>query len=70
MSVSTPHGYLRAHHILLLHLRQECLHIVTHEIEFMLAVVFRRMEGDLGWRETKYQPTASNVDIGKSNYVS
>ena len=46
------------------------LHIIAHKIEFMPAVAFGGMAGNLGGRYGEDQPTATRVNGGKPQHIT
>jgi hypothetical protein len=55
-----------ARDIVLLHLGNESLDVVAHQVELVDVVPFGGMYGNFGWRQSKDQPAAADVDVGNS----
>jgi hypothetical protein len=52
------------------HARDERRHVIDHEIERVLTAPLRGMDGHLGRRQRKDQPSRSDIDMWKAEHLS
>src|SRR5262249_50872841 len=55
--------------VVLVHFSDERLNVVANEVELIDVVLLRGMHGHFCWRQSEDQPTASNINIGKTQHV-
>ena len=60
----------RASDAMALHLGDERLHVVTHQIELVDVVLLGRMNGHFSRRESEDQPAATNVDVRQLEHIA
>jgi hypothetical protein len=52
------------------HLLRKLFDVFTHQIELVAPIRLRGMKGDLGWRQTEYEPSTANIDRREPQHVS
>jgi hypothetical protein len=60
----------RAAHATVFHVRDEGLHVIDHEIDFVFTIRFRWVDGDLGRRKCEDQPALSHVNMWEAQHVA
>ncbi len=53
-----------------IHVGEECIEVVAHQIELVHVVFLRWMHGHLGGRQPEDEPSLANVDGGESQDIA
>jgi hypothetical protein len=56
--------------VLRLHILDECLDVVAHQIELVHVVLVGRMHGHFRWRQSENQPSLAHVDVRECEHVA
>jgi hypothetical protein len=57
-------------HLMLLHLPDQLLDVIAHQVQLMDIIVFCRMDGKFRGRQAEDQPTFSGIDPCQAKYIS
>lgn len=52
------------------HLLDECIDVITHQIELVDIVLVGRMHGHFRRQQTKDQPTAADIDVWQTDHIA